>query len=203
MWIYTAVNPWGDPLCKKGNVYKIKCWNTWWCVSVTHWNLFFGLSQHQPHVLSYVRAHQCAGLSVRFLSSGVTSSSVPLFPPPCVLRKGSRLFSLCLSSRKWSGPGGRAQCLDTEVAEPRLGLGAHCSLSGNYRELFLLLLLNSVWHCVSPQQRKVCVYVCVCVFPACSLQNVHGALQPKATEERKSQTPYFHRDCVPASIPLW
>lgn len=35
----------------------------------------------------------------------------------------------------------------------RLGPGAHCSLSGNCRGLFLLLLLNSVWHCVSPPAR--------------------------------------------------
>ena len=101
--------------------------------------------------------------------------------PPCVLRKGSRLFSLCLSSRKWSGLGGRAQCLDTEVAEPGLGpepIVLYLATTGGYF-CYCCLILSDI---VSVPSRGRCVYVCVCVclcvFPACSLQNVYGALQP-------------------------
>lgn len=64
-------------------------------------------------------------------------------PPPLVLRKGSRLFSLFIKQEvKWTerpGPVFRHRC-----SRAQLGPRAHCSVSGNYRELFLFLLLNSV-----------------------------------------------------------
>lgn len=88
--------------------------------------------------------------------------------PPCVLRKGSWLFSLCLSSRKWSGLDGRAQCLDTAVAEPGLGpepIVLYLATTGGYFCYCCLILSDIV---SVPQQRKVCVCinmsVCSCLL---------------------------------------
>lgn len=112
------------------------------------------LEQHQPCVLSYVRADMCVGLSVRFFSSSVMSSGVPLFPSSCVLRKGCPL-SLCLSSRKWSGLGDQAQCLDTDVADPGFGLELivlYLATVGGYF-CYCCLILSGI---VSVPSRSVC-----------------------------------------------
>lgn len=94
------------------------------------------------------------------------SSGMPLFLSPCVLRKGSRLFSLCLSSRKSSGLGGQAQCLDTDVAEPGSGLEliVLCLATAGGYFCFCCLILSDI---VSVPSRGRCVCVC------CSLSRVH------------------------------
>lgn len=123
-----------------------------------------------------------------------SNSSPPASRPPAylsslppALRKGSRLFSLCLSSRKWSGLDGRAQCLDTDVAEPGLGPGPivlYLATTGGYF-CFCCLILSDIVS-VPSRGRCVCAPVCVCVcFPAYSLDNICGALRPWSKGNRR------------------
>lgn len=68
----------------------------WRCVFIRHWNLLFGLSQHQPHVWSYVRAHQSVGPPAS-RPPVCLSSLPPVFSGkadgcfPCVYRAGSEV----------------------------------------------------------------------------------------------------------------
>lgn len=139
---------------------------------VRQWILLFGLTQQQPLVLSFIRALQWETLSVSeaaLLQRHVLHCASGPFPL-CPQERRQAVFLVFIEQEvEWTGRLGsvfRHRC-----SRARLGPGAHCSLSGNDRGLFLLLLLNSVRHCVSPQQRKVCVCVWVCsclLIPTCS-----------------------------------
>lgn len=121
-----------------------------------------GLSQHQLHVWPDVKAHQWWSVTViPLLRRHVLQRTSLPFPLRSQERQPAVFLVFIEQEVKWTGRPGpvfRHRC-----SRARLGPGAHCSLSGNYRGLFLFLLLNSVWHCVSPQQRKVCVCARVCV----------------------------------------
>lgn len=138
-------------------------------------------------VWSYVRAHHSGGPSV-----------IPLLPSPVFLRKGSRLFSLCLSSRKRSGVDGRAQCLDTDVAEPGLGpepIVLYLATTGGYF-CFCCLILSDI---VSVPRRGRCVCGCFSLLIHFTILQYRRSI----AAQRKSHSPYFHRDCLPGSILLW
>ncbi len=69
--------------------------------------------------------------------------------PLCSQERQPAVFLVFIEQEvEWTGRPGSV--FRHRGSRARLGPGAHCSLSGNYRGLFLLLLLNSVWHCVSP-----------------------------------------------------
>lgn len=167
-----------------------------------------GLSQHLPPVWSYVEGDQCWG----------SVNQIPLrqrHAPPPFTRITSLPFPLMFSGK---APAVFLVFIEQEVqwtrragsvfrhggSRARLGPRAHCSLSGNCYFCYCCLILSD--NVSFPNRgRCVCVLQCVhiCVFSTSSPRNVCGALRSKAAEgKRKSQTPYFHTDCLPASITL-
>lgn len=63
--------------------------------------------------------------------------------PLCPQEKQPAVFLVFIEQEvEWTGRPGSV--FRHRGSRARLGPGAHCSLSGNYRGLFLLLLLNSV-----------------------------------------------------------
>lgn len=157
---------------------------------------FSGLSQHhQAAVWSYVSVYQCVGLSVRFLSSSVMSSSLPLPPVfsgkaagcfPCVCRAGSGVDCR---------PGSVFRHL---VAETGLGpepIVLYLATAGGYF-CYCCLILSDI---VSVPSRGRCVCVCVCVYIylcVCPCFKCAWSIESIAIEKRKSQTPFISTEVV-------
>lgn len=136
-----------------------------WPESATDWFLVLRKSPPECWSVTVIPLLQCVAL-----------------PSPCVLRKGSRVFSLCLSNRKWNGLDGQAQCLDTDVAEAGLGpetIVLCLETTGGYF-CFCCLILSDI---VSKSSRGRCVYVSLLVHSTISV--VHSSPKPWSKGNRR------------------